>query len=221
MSSFSDFISGLTGSKPHDLALYEQAFTHGSSGEKTTYERLEFLGDRVLGLAISEQLFRRFSDEEEGRMSHRLNRLVSRASCADIARANGFSEHLRLGKQARSDGAADSDNVLGDVVEAVLGALFLDQGYEAASALVEKLWEDMIGADAGARKHPKSELQEWAAANRHRPPQYRVMNMSGPAHERTFELEVSIKGFAPVVASGSSKQEAEALAAARFLELNR
>ena len=127
------FVTDLVGRDLADAGLWTEALTHGSTGEARDYERLEFLGDRVLGLVIAEWLHERGTGDE-GKLSQRLNALVSRATCAAIARAQGLGAHLRLGKQARDDGGQDSDNILGDVMEALIGACFVEGGYEAARA---------------------------------------------------------------------------------------
>ena len=123
----------------NDEALWLEALTHGSTGAERDYQRLEFLGDRVLGLSIAETLYRQ-GQGTEGELAQRLNALVSRSVCAEIAREIGAAAHVRLGKQARDDGAHDSDNVLGDVMEALLGASFLESGFPATAALVRGLW---------------------------------------------------------------------------------
>ena len=198
-------------------SLYEQAMTHGSTG-RPDYQRLEFLGDRVLGLAVAEMLYDRFPDESEGKLSHRLNALVSGATCAVIARSLGAGPLIALGKQARSDGAAESDNVLGDVMESLIGALFVDRGIDAARTFVQRHWTEQVDGAAKAPRHPKSVLQEWAASTNRRPPVYRILRKSGLPHARVFEVEVSIKGLDPVTAEAPSKQEAETRAARAFLE---
>ncbi len=137
--------------------------------------------------------------------------------CADIARANQLAPWLKLGKQARDDGAADSDNVLGDAVEALIGALYLDQGLAAAQGAVRRLWGDRVEATVRAPQHPKSALQEWAAAHNRRPPDYVVVDRSGPQHAPRFTVQVSIGKLAEAVATGTSKQEAETAAAAALL----
>lgn len=204
-------------SPPVDYALYDRALTHGSTG-KPDYQRLEFLGDRILGLVIAEMLYQRFSEEAEGRLSHRLNALVSGATCADIARQIELPVQVRLGKQARDDGAQQSDNVLGDVMEAVIGALYLEQGLEAARGFILGLWEPLIDTANGAPKHPKSALQEWCAANGRKVPEYAITKKEGPPHAMRFEITVTVKGFDPVSAEGNSKQAAETAAALAFLE---
>ncbi len=185
-------------------------------GEARDYQRLEFLGDRVLGLAIAEWLHE-LSDAAEGKLSQRLNALVSRETCADVARSLALVPHIRLGKQARSDGAGQSDNVLGDVMEALIGALFVERGFEAAKEFVRRAWGPAMAGGAGQRKHPKAALQEWAAGNRRKPPVYTLISREGPDHAAVFTVAVEVPGVGTAEATGSSKQEAERGAAAAFM----
>jgi len=171
----------------------------------------------VLGLVIAESLFERFSNEPEGALSRRLNSLVTGQVCAEVAREIGVVPHLRLGKQARDDGAANSDNVLGDVMEALIGAFYLEAGIEPARAFIHKLWDGRIDAHTVAPRHPKSALQEWAAAHNRRPPEYEVVDRSGPNHAPRFTVKVSLGKLAEATAEGASKQEAETAAAAALL----
>lgn len=215
-----DWIAGLIGRAPNDLTLFTQALTHGSTGA-ADYQRLEFLGDRVLGMVMAEWLFALFPDEPEGSLSRRLNALVSGETCAEIARAIGAQPHLLLGKQARDDGAIESDNVLGDVVEGLIGALLLDggeRGIDESRALIRRLWGDRVKTQSTAPRHPKSALQEWAAANRRKPPEYVLADRSGPHHAPRFTVTVSIRGAGEASAQGGSKQEAETAAARALLE---
>jgi ribonuclease-3 len=205
------------GHDPGDPALFERALTHSSQGDDH-YERLEFLGDRVLGLSMAAWLFELFPDEPEGKLSQRLNALVAGETCAEVGRELGLGPHLRLGKQARDDGAADSDNVVGDVVEALIGALYLERGFAEAALFVRRAWGDRVSTRDKAPKHPKSALQEWAAANERRPPVYQLAGRSGPPHAPTFLVEVEIQGVGSAQAEGSSKQEAETAAAEMLLE---
>jgi len=203
--------------KPRQPALFVQALTHGSTGVTPDYQRLEFLGDRVLGMVIAELLYTRFPKAAEGQMSAFLNRLVSRESCAQIARACNLGPLIRLGKQARDDGGAGSTNILGDVVEALIGALYIDGGLETARRFVERHWADRLSAISEAPRHPKSELQEWAAARNRKTPVYTLLRKSGPDHDLRFTVQVEIKGLGIAEATGTSKQEAETLAAKQFL----
>ncbi|WP_156678937.1 ribonuclease III [Sphingomonas profundi] len=213
------WITAALGRAPGDAALYRRALTHGSHGGDT-YERLEFLGDRVLGLVAAAWLYERFPDEPEGALSRRINAIVSRETCAEVGRAIGVPAHLRLGKQARDDGAVDSDNVVGDVVEALIGALFLEGGLAAATAFVRTNWSGRVEAQAQAPRHPKSALQEWAAAHRCRAPVYTLDARTGAHHAPRFTVSVALPGRADAVATaeGSSKQEAETAAARALLE---
>jgi ribonuclease-3 len=210
------YLAEQTGRQPQDLALWEEALTHASTADKRNYERLEFLGDRVLGLSIADWLFER-GDEPEGKLSQRLNALVSRTTCAEIARSIGLARHIRLGKQARDDGGQDSDNILGDVVEALIGACFLEGGFEAARDMVRRLWEVSLMGKTGKRKHPKSALQEWAAGNRRRMPEYKLLDRSGPDHAAQFTVGVMVHGVGEAQATSNSKQDAETRAAEEFM----
>ena len=216
MDDLIDWVEQCTGYKPANSTLFELALTHSSKAEQN-YERLEFLGDRVLGVSIAAWLYELFPEEPEGKLSRRLNVLVSRATCAEVARDIGVPDRLRLGKQAREDGAQDSDNVLGDVVEALIGGIFLDSGFEAAEDVVQRLWAARIGDQEKAPKHPKSALQEWAAANNRRPPAYDLVGRSGLPHAPTFLVEVSIKNVGEARGEGTTKQEAETEAAKALL----
>jgi ribonuclease III len=217
MAVFADWLRDRVGHKPKDLALFERALTHSSRGEEN-YERLEFLGDRVLGLVVADWLYALFPDEPEGKLSKRLNVLVSRWTCAEVARSLDLAGQMRLGKQARDDGAFDSDNVLGDMVESLIGALWIDGGLEAAHAFIHRAWGERVRSDAAAPQHPKSALQEWAAAHDRRPPAYEVIGRSGPQHAPTFVVRVSIKGVGEAEAEGLAKQEAETEAAQALLD---
>ncbi|HNJ46958.1 MAG TPA: ribonuclease III [Novosphingobium sp.] len=211
------FLTTLAGRPPVDEALWLEALTHGSTGAARDYQRLEFLGDRVLGMVIAEWLYK-LEGGNEGRLSQRLNALVSGATCAQVARTIGLGEHIHLGKQAREDGGQDSDNILGDVMEALIGASFVTLGFDATANMVRRLWADLVAGKAGQAKHPKSALQEWAAGNRRKMPEYRLVERSGPDHAARFTVAVSIKGLGEAEATAGSMREAESLAAAQFME---
>lgn len=197
--------------------MWLAAVTHGSTGEKRDYERLEFLGDRVLGLSIAEWLYAQ-SEAPEGKLAQRLNALVSREMCATVARGIGLGPHVRISKQASSDGGRDSDNILGDVIEALLGAQFLDNGFDAAQELVRQLFRPALESGAGKAKHPKSALQEWAAGNRRKPPEYEVIDRSGPDHAASFTVRVKVHKVGEADGTATSKGEAEREAARKFME---
>ena len=216
LSELTAWLAATLGRVPADLAPFERALTHGSQSADS-YERLEFLGDRVLGLVVAEWLFELFPDEPEGQLSKRLNALVTGPVCAEVARGLGVRAHLRLGKQAQGDGAADSDNVLGDVMEALIGAWYREAGLAAARDLVRAAWGDRVARGGKAPQHPKSALQEWAAANNRKAPEYSIVDRSGPGHAPVFTVAVAI-GRLSAAATGGSKQEAETAAARALLE---
>ena len=217
MSDFAAFLETMFGRTPSDLETFERAVTHASVG-RDSYDRLEFLGDRVLGLVVASWLYERFPGEPEGLMSKRFNALVSREICAEVGRALGVPAQIRLGKQAREDRASDSDNVVGDVVEALIGALFLEAGFEAAEAFVRSAWGGYVDSQKRAPQHPKSALQELVADMSLAPPVYEVIGRAGPHHAPTFRVRVSVKNGGEAEAEGQSKQDAETLAAAALLE---
>ena len=197
--------------------LWIAAITHGSTGVRDDYQRLEFLGDRVLGLTIAEALYQS-SDHAEGHLAQRLNALVSGKMCAQIAYGLDVREVVRLGKQAREDGGADSANIQGDVMESLLGAHYLTFGFDLTRQLILKLWESALDGNAGEAKHPKSALQEWAAGNKRRAPDYDLIDRSGPDHAAQFTVRVSVHNVGEAEATASSKSEAEKLAAQKFME---
>jgi ribonuclease-3 len=213
-----DFVRDKLGHDPKDLALFEVALTHKSLGADEDYERLEFLGDRVLGMVIAKALYDRYPTEPEGFLSRRYNVLVARETCAENAREIGIPALVRLGKQARTDGATESDNVVGDVIEALIGALLIDGGLEAAERFIRKLWEpDLIG-QRKAPHHPKSALQELAAARRCKAPVYEVVSRTGAHHAPQFTIRVTVPGLGEASATAASKQDAETEAAAELLK---
>ena len=197
--------------------MWAAALTHGSTGETANYERLEFLGDRVLGLSVAHWLYDAMA-EPEGTLATRLNAMVSRKMCAEVARGIGVPDHMRVSKQADSDGGRDSDNILGDVMEALLSAEYLDNGFQSAFDLVHHLWRPALESGDGKAKHPKSALQEWAAGNRRKPPEYSVIDKSGPDHRKSFTVRVSVHKVGEADGTASSKGEAEKKAAKKFME---
>ena len=211
-----EFVREKLGHEPKDLRLFELALTHSSAGT-ANYERLEFLGDRVLGYVVARALYDRHEREPEGSLSRRYNVLVAREKCATIGRDLGVPSIMKLGRQARDDGANQSDNVVGDVVEALIGALVIDGGIEAAQTFVARTWEPHLAEQRKAPKHPKSALQELAAAKECKPPVYEVVGRTGAHHQPKFTIRVSVPGLGEAIAEGTSKQEAETEAAEALL----
>ena len=210
------FVREKLGHEPKNIQLFEVAFTH-SSVRSESYERLEFLGDRVLGIVIAHALYERYPNEPEGNLSKRFNGLVDRETCAENGREIGVPALIRLGKQAREDGASQSGNVVGDVVEALIGALFLDGGMDAAERFILKLWEPDLSSQRRAPQHPKSALQELAAAKGVKAPVYEVVARTGAHHAPKFTIRVTVPTLGEASAEGTSKQEAETAAAAALL----
>jgi ribonuclease-3 len=216
MTSVQEWAETRLGHAFADPALLTRALTHRSLGAEN-YERLEFLGDRVLGRVVAAWLFETFPEEPEGKLNQRFSRLVSRETCAAVARQLGVGAHLRLGVQARSDGGRDSENILGDAMEALIGAVWLEAGDAAAEALIRRVWALRIDG-AELDKHPKSALQEWAAAMTLPEPVYALLKRSGPHHQPRFRVQLTVGALPPVEAVGASKQEAETAAARQFME---
>jgi ribonuclease-3 len=213
----SAWAEGALGAAFQDHALLNSALTHKSVGADN-YERLEFLGDRILGAVIADWLYVQFPGEPEGKLTRRFHQLVSREVCARVAREIGIPEVVKLGQQARADGGANSDNILGDVMEALIGAVYLDRGVNDARAMIRRLWAPEVSTVAEAPKHPKMRLQEWAAAKNLKVPVYTLLGRTGPHHSPRFRVELAIAGLSSVEAEGSSKQDAETAAARAFLD---
>jgi ribonuclease-3 len=217
LSDIAAFVSDTLEHQAKDAGLFELAFTHSSFG-RDSYERLEFLGDRVLGMVIARALYERYPKEPEGNLSRRYNALVDRETCAEIGRELGVPALVKLGKQAREDGASQSENVVGDVVEAVIGALLMDDGLAAAERFILRAWEPYLASQRRAPQHPKSGLQELAAARMCKPPVYEVVGRTGAHHAPKFTIRVSVPGLGEATAEGTSKQEAETAAADALLK---
>jgi ribonuclease-3 len=206
-----------------DVVLLNCALTHisalkGPRNRAGSYQRLEFLGDHVLGLVISDMLFRGFPKADEGELSRRLADLVRKETCAEIAIAIELGAAIRLGSSEVNAGARKRPAILADVCEALIGAVYLDGGYAAASALVERLWQARMRAKAQPLRDPKTVLQEWAQARGLPTPAYREVARSGPDHDPEFRVAVQLPHFEPAEGSGRSKRAAEQAAAAAMLD---
>ena len=217
MSDLANFLREDLGHEPRDLTLFKRALTHPSFG-RDNYQRLEFLGDRVLGLVMAEWLTELFPREKEGQLSHRFTTLVSRAHCAEVGLAIRVPDHLRMGKSAWQEGVARSENVLGDVTEALIAALYLEGGFDAAKRFVRRHWARFVDERAAAPRHPKALLIEWAEGRGRKPPTYEVIDRSGPDHAPRFTVRAIVKGMGEAEGQGSTKQEAETAAADALLK---
>jgi ribonuclease III len=182
------------------------------------YERLEFLGDRVLGLVIADWLWRRFADEPEGHLTRRLTSLVRRDALARVAATIGLDRHLLLSPAEAASGAARNPGILADVLEAVIAAIYLDGGFAAAFAFIERWWEPLIAEMEAPPRDPKTTLQEWAQARALPLPAYQLVATSGPDHAPHFTVAVRVAGQEEASATASSKRAAETGAAAALLE---
>ncbi|MEL6520117.1 MAG: ribonuclease III [Pseudomonadota bacterium] len=200
-------------------ALLAEAVTHGSlaGGERTDNQRLEFLGDRVLGLVMAEALLEADQGAAEGKLAPRFNALVRKEACAAVARDIGLGEVLRLGRSEMVSGGRRKEALLGDAMEAVIAAVYRDAGFEAARKLVLRLWADRIErVDADARD-PKTALQEWAQARGMPPPTYREVARDGPDHAPSFTIAAELASGARAQAQAGSKRQAEQAAASDLL----
>jgi ribonuclease-3 len=205
-----------------DPALLEQALTHisalsGARNRAASYQRLEFLGDHVLGLVISDMLFRAFARADEGEMSRRLADLVRKEACADVGRAIDLGAAIRLGASEANAGGRGRTAILADVCEALIGAVFVDGGYPAAAALIERLWSERMRTPARPLRDSKTVLQEWAQARGLPTPAYREVERKGPDHDPEFRVTVELPDLAPAEGLGRSKRAAEQAAAAAML----
>lgn len=188
--------------------LFKQAFTLSHGGHRADYERLEFLGDRVLGLCIAEMLYRRFPQEQEGALAHRFTDLVREETLAIVARQLDIPRFLIT----KENSLRHNDSILADVCEALIGAVFLNDGFEAARTLITQNWQSIMLSYRQAPKDPKSALQEWTQKHFGQLPVYKLIGRSGPDHAPIFHVEVRTKGHCRV-GQGSSKKAAEQAAA--------
>ncbi len=208
------------GHRFRDVALLDQALTHKSfvTGRKhASNQRLEFLGDRVLGLAVAEMLYASYPGNLEGELSQRHTALVRNETCVEVAQLLDLGPHLRLGSGERNAGGERNPSILGDACEAVIGAVFLDGGYEPARAMIERYWRPLMTATAQAPRDAKALLQEWALGRGLPVPNYREVERSGPDHKPLFRVAVELPGILPVDGIGPSKREAERAAASAML----
>ena len=202
----------------NDPDLLERALTHPSVGDGARtvrhYERMEFLGDRVLGLLAAERLLALDPDMREGDMSPKLAAVVSGKACARVARRLGVGPALKLSPSETRNGGRDKDGILGDACEAIMAALYIDGGLDTARSFFLTHWaEEFATLTTGEAKDPKTQLQEWAQGDGHPVPVYRVVSRTGPDHAPCFNVEVSVEGLGAEIAEGKSRQEAEKAAA--------
>jgi ribonuclease-3 len=216
-----DLLQPVLGYRFRDPRLLGQALTHASvagADAGLSNERLEFLGDRVLGLLVARILYQRFPAEPEGALARRHAALVRRETLAGVAEAIRLGELVRMSRGEEDAGGRGNPGLLADACEALLAALFLDGGLEAAEAFVELMWRPLLGEDAAPPEDAKTALQEWAQARGLPLPRYRELARAGPSHAPVFSVSVEVDGLTPSVATGSSKRAAEKAAARQLLD---
>lgn len=202
-------------------SLLREALSHPSLDLKVSgrrnYQRLEFLGDRVLGLLIAERLYRQDPDAVEGDLAVRFNAMVRRETVAEVAVASGLAPHIRLGKSERERGGREKPAILADVCEAVIGALYIDGGLEAARTFVERHWNERVAVSLKVEKDAKTRLQELIQARDRKAPKYKVLSREGPDHAPLFTVQVTVGESDSVEGQGGSRREAEQAAAEAML----
>lgn len=202
-----------------DVDILKRALTHSSTNDDYNYQRLEFLGDRVLGLVMAHALFEEFRGENEGGLAKRHTALVQGTTCAIIGQAHHIGDFIILSTSEKDAGVHLNESIIADVVESLIGAIFIDGGFEATREVVLRLWGNNIKTLTNAPQDPKTELQEWVQARGHALPVYEIIDKSGPDHAPHFIIQLSIEGHAPIKASGTSRRQAEKTVARQMLKI--
>ncbi len=217
-------LEGKIGHKFAEQALLERALTHisvvtggGPQNRSGSYQRLEFLGDHVLGLVISEMLYQAYPRANEGELSQRLADLVRKETCAEVGREMDLGAELKLGSSESHAGGRARVTILGDACEALIGAVFLDGGYGAAQKMIERFWKDRMDRPLRSLRDSKTMLQEWAQARGLPTPSYSELARTGPQHNPKFRVAVTLPNRLPAEGVGASKRAAEQAAAAEML----
>jgi ribonuclease-3 len=201
-----------------DIHYLERAMTHSSTNDDYNYQRLEFLGDRVLGLIMADALFREFKKENEGGLAKRHTALVQGATCFEMGQKINIGDFIILSNSEKEAGVHLNENIIADVVEAMIGAIYVDGGYEEAQRVVLKLWGNIIKTLEKAPQDPKTELQEWVQARNLDLPIYEIIDKQGPDHAPKFVIQLKIDGFDFVTAEGTSRRQTEKMAAKMMLK---
>jgi ribonuclease-3 len=212
-------LTDFLGHQFRDPALIKRALTHASADSEASNERLEFLGDRVLGLVIAEKIYALYPNDTEGALALKLNALVRKEACAAAAEAAGLSDHLILANSETASGGRKKAVILAGACEAVIAALYLDGGMDAARAFIERYWANAFETLSDDMRDAKTALQEWAQARKGGgAPVYRLAKRDGPDHAPQFEVEVNVTGEEPALGQGGSKREAEQAAAKAMMQ---
>ncbi len=202
-----------------DVHWLERAMTHSSTNEDYNYQRLEFLGDRVLGLVIAGALFTEFKHEPEGSLAKRHTALIQGQTCAVVGLKHGLNKYIIMSQAEEEAGGRINENIIGDIVESMLGAIYIDGGYEVAQKIILTLWGDTITTLEKAPQDSKTELQEWVQARMLDLPLYEVVDKEGPDHAPIFKVQITVTGFEPIYAKGNSRRQAEKLVAKKMLQI--
>jgi ribonuclease-3 len=221
-SKATDLLQTRIGYRFADPKLLDVALTHisaltGPRNRAGSYQRLEFLGDHVLGLVVSDMLFHEFPRADEGELSRRLAALVRKETCAEVARAIDLGAVLRLGGSEVQGGGRSNTAILGDVCESLIGAAYLDGGYAAAADLIARFWRERMLRPQRSLRDAKTMLQEWAQGRGLPTPNYREIARTGPHHDPHFRVAVELPNAEPAEGAGRSKRAAEQAAAAAML----
>lgn len=201
-----------------DARLLETALTHSSAVKAATNnQRLEFLGDRVLGLVVADMLFQLFPEAREGEIAPRFNALVDARTCSEVGMELELDRFIRADAALKMHARASGGNYLADAVEALIAAIYIDGGLEAARGFILRYWQPRSHAVIEKPVNPKSELQEWIAKTRDLRPEYTIEKREGPDHQPLFTVSVQVSGFAPALGIGGSRRSAEEAAATAFL----
>ena len=204
--------------KVKNIKLIENALTHKSANKKLNNEKLEFLGDRVLGLVLSTKLYDLYPNETEGVLDKRFARLVNRNACATVSWSTGIKDFIVLGDKKKKITILD-EKILSDACEALLGAIYIDSGFSYVSKLILKLWDKEIKKSTHTILDSKTELQEYALKKYKKLPEYKVISFKGPKHNPVFKISVSIKNSKSCTGIGSSKKQAQQNAAKNLLKI--
>lgn len=218
-----DALTSRIGYRFDDQALLREAMTHPSldpaqrGDARFGYERLEFLGDRVLGLVFAQWLLDRYPNEHEGQIAKRFVAMVRKEALTKVAEKMGIGRFLLMSEAESEAGGRDKDAILADACEALIGAIYRDGGLDAASEFIKTQWNDMVDLHTRPPQDPKTALQEWAQSRGLPLPHYETTGRHGPDHAPSFTVTASVRGWPPASADGANKREAAKLAAQALL----
>lgn len=208
----------IIGYKFKDSHFLERALTHSSTNDDYNYQRLEFLGDRVLGLVMAHALFEEFRGENEGGLAKRHTALVQGSTCSLIGQKYNIADFIILSNSEKEAGVHLNENIIADVVESMIGAIYIDGGYEESQRVLLHLWGNMVQTLKDVPQDPKTELQEWVQARGLDLPRYEIVDKAGPDHDPIFSVKVSVDGADSIISKGISRRQTEKFAAKEMLK---